>query len=272
MEDTSDTSVMPPVLDPVAALAFLIEIGADEAIEDAPVDRFAAAAHARLARQKKVTPQPQSSSPITPAEGPSAGRTEALTAANAAHSLEALHKAMEDFDGCLLKSTATSLVFADGSPQARIMFIGEGPGAEEDRLGRPFVGVSGQLLDRMLASIGLDRSSAYITNIVPWRPPGNRTPNQVEVEMMLPFVQRHIDLVAPQVVVPLGGVAAKALLQTIEGITRLRGIWADVKTHSGNFKALPTYHPAYLLRNPAAKRQAWHDLLMIADFLTQDKR
>ncbi|MBM3571644.1 MAG: uracil-DNA glycosylase, partial [Alphaproteobacteria bacterium] len=161
--------------------------------------------------------------------------------------------------------TATNLVFGDGNPQAGLMLIGEAPGADEDRQGLPFVGVSGQLLDRMLAAIGRDRRSAYITNILPWRPPGNRQPTPAEIALCLPFIQRHIELVAPRVMVLVGGTSAKALLGRAEGIMKLRGRWFEYASVglAQPVAALATYHPAYLLRTPAQKREAWRDLLAV---------
>ena len=179
---------------------------------------------------------------------------------------------MAAFTGCALRDTATQLVFADGAADARLMVIGEAPGAEEDRAGRPFVGAAGQLLDRMLGSIGLDRSQARITNVVPWRPPGNRAPNEAEVALCLPFLHRQIALIRPRGLLLLGAVAAKALLASPErdlGISRLRGTWRQVTIDSldSPLPALPTFHPAYLLRLPAAKAQAWRDLLALREWL-----
>jgi DNA polymerase len=176
--------------------------------------------------------------------------------------LDELKAALAVFEGCALKDTATNLVFADGNPEARVMFIGEAPGAEEDRQGLPFVGPAGRLLDLMLAAIGLDRESVYITNVLPWRPPGNRQPTSAEITACLPFLERHIELVSPAVVVLLGGTSAKALLGTKEGIMRLRGRWFNLQTAHlpAPIPAMPTYHPAYLLRTPIAKREAWRDL------------
>ena len=191
---------------------------------------------------------------------------DAAALASAADTLDALRTAIDRFDGCPLKVTATNLVFADGNPEARVMLVGEAPGAEEDRKGLPFVGRAGQLLDRMLAAIGLDRTSAYITNILNWRPPGNRTPNPSEITMCLPFVHRHIALVRPDVLVLLGGTSAKALLATNDGIMKLRGRWFEVTIPGldAPLATMATFHPAYLLRTPLAKRQAWKDLIAIA--------
>ena len=169
------------------------------------------------------------------------------------------------FDGSPLRETATNLVFADGVPESGLMLIGEAPGGDEDRLGRPFVGVSGQLLDRMLASVGLSRErDFYITNILPFRPPGNRTPTDAEIALFLPFILRHIALAKPRRLLLLGGVAAKALLRSREGITRLRGRWLEVTAQEETpLPALATLHPAYLLRTPSAKREAWADMLLL---------
>ncbi|MDB5369779.1 MAG: uracil-DNA glycosylase, partial [Roseomonas sp.] len=194
--------------------------------------------------------------------------TAAADLAAGARSLEALREAMRQVD-TPLRETATNLVFADGNPAAPTMLIGEAPGADEDRQGRPFVGQSGQLLDRMLASIGLDRQASeageafYITNILPWRPPGNRNPTDAEVALFIPFVLRHIALVRPKRLVLLGGVAAKSVLRAKDGITRLRGRWHGLETEAGPLPALPTWHPAYLLRNPGAKRESWADLVLL---------
>ncbi len=183
-----------------------------------------------------------------------------------ATTLEELRNALLNFNGCALKQTAMNLVFADGNPNASIMLVGEAPGEDEDRQGKPFVGVSGQLLDRMLAPIGLNRESVYISNVIFWRPPGNRSPTDAEIAACLPFVERHIALIKPKILVLLGGVAAKTMLRSKDGITRIRGKWVDYKIsgHDGvSIPCLPIYHPAYLLRQPAAKRQAWNDFLSL---------
>ncbi|MGB6087230.1 uracil-DNA glycosylase, partial [Parvibaculum sp.] len=177
--------------------------------------------------------------------------------------LDELREALATFEGCPLRYTAKNLVFADGNPQARLMMIGEAPGRDEDLRGLPFVGRAGQLLDSMLASIGLDRSSVYIINTLPWRPPGNRTPTPAEHAVCMPFVERHVELVNPDIIVLLGGVSAKQMLHTDTGIMRLRGKWASIKVGEREVPALPTLHPAYLLRQPAQKRLAWRDLLSL---------
>lgn len=194
-----------------------------------------------------------------------------MPAVETVHTLPDLRALMEGFEACALRGTATNLVFADGNPQSRVMLIGEAPGADEDRQGKPFVGASGQLLDRMLATIGLDRSNVYISNIIPWRPPGNRTPTALEVSQCLPFIRRHIELVRPEVIVLLGGVATKALLDNPTGITRLRGQWQAFQAPAlpAPVPVLPTYHPAFLLRAPAQKKFAWRDLLALRSHLDQ---
>jgi len=184
--------------------------------------------------------------------------------AAAATTLEELAEAVRAFDGCNLKFTAKSTVFADGNPAGGIMFVGEAPGRDEDLEGLPFVGRSGQLLDRMLAAIGLDRKSAYIANVIPWRPPGNRTPTPLETEICRPFIERQIELAAPKVLVTLGGPSAKVIVNAQEGIMRLRGRWQSHVTAGGvEIPAMPTLHPAYLLRNPAHKKLVWRDLLEV---------
>jgi len=258
-------------------LAWQAAAGADEAISEAPVDRYKAAAGAPPPTKPLAAPAAPIAKPA--AAEPAAPRVAAKPApasipltpaavsardlAGAAKSLEELVEALAAFDGCALKKTATNLVFADGNPKARIMFVGEAPGADEDRAGKPFVGVSGQLLDRMLGWIGLNRTKFYITNIVFWRPPGNRPPTSDEVAACLPFVARHIELVAPAILVPVGGPATEALLRRGEGISKSRGRWYDYQTPGlgAPIPAMPMFHPAFLLRAPAQKRAAWRDLL-----------
>jgi uracil-DNA glycosylase family 4 len=255
----------------LAALRLQVEWGADEALAEMPVDRAATAAAqapppgpaapAIVSRPPPAARQPSDTPPIALLpSGPAA----AARLAEGAQDLDGLRAAIAAADSPL-KDTATNLVFADGVPGSGLMLVGEAPGADEDRLGKPFVGTSGQLLDRMIASIGLERSKdVYVTNILPWRPPGNRTPTDAEVNLFLPFVLRHIALVRPRHVVLLGGVAAKALLRARDGITRLRGRWHALEGEGGvHLPALPTLHPAYLLRNPAAKREAWADLVLL---------
>lgn len=282
-----------------ALLAWYLDAGVDEVIAREPVDRFA------NVRPPAAVPGPAPGPGPRPASGegsralpgvlpgaipgavpgalpgaaaglrmvePGAGSAVAAarSAALAAGSLDELRAALTGFEGCALKVTATSTVFCDGVPGAPVMVVGEAPGADEDRAGRPFVGASGQLLDRMLASVGLDRRrNVYISNILPWRPPGNRNPTEGEMGACLPFIQRHIELAAPRVLVLVGGSSAKTLLERSEGITRLRGRWFEWRGPSGGdpLPALATYHPAYLLRSPGQKASAWKDLLALKRWL-----
>ncbi|WP_299909848.1 uracil-DNA glycosylase [uncultured Paracoccus sp.] len=261
-------------LTPEAALALLewqAEMGADEPMLDAPVDRFDLAepiAAARPVAAPTAAPAPMTA-PRLPDENPlEALVAEATRLADAAGTLEQLAAAQEGFDGIELKKGARNFAFADGNPKARVLILGEAPGDEEDRQGRPFVGRAGQLLDRMFAAIGLARDAVdaeralYITNVLPWRPPGNRDPSPDEMAMMMPFVRRHVALVDPDVVVLMGNTPCQAALGR-RGILRLRGGW----TEAFGKPALPMTHPAYLLRNPPAKREAWADLLSLAEKL-----
>lgn len=280
------------ITESVAALRFLLDAGVDEAISDTPTDWSAVATRARP-QAAVASPARQAAPPTaapSPATGPAPAKAaqqvkndsmpplgaqeagqSARIAAAAAHDLDSLKAALADFDGCALKKTATNLVFGMGHRQSRIMLIGEAPGENEDRQGLPFVGPAGQLLDRMLGAIGLDRhaddpaKSVYITNMLPWRPPGNRSPTDSEIAACLPFMVRHIELLAPDILIFAGGISAKAMLNRTEGITRLRGRWFDYS--SSELKkpvaAMPMLHPAYLLRNPDAKREAWKDLLAL---------
>ena len=183
--------------------------------------------------------------------------------AAAVRTLDELRAAMDAYDGCALKHRATQLCFADGNPEAEIMLVGEGPGEQEDKQGKPFVGRGGQLLDRMLAAIGLDRTKVFIANMVPWRPPGNRNPTPEELAQCAPFVHRQIELVAPKLLVTLGNVPTQALFETSQGITRMRGNWKTLSIGSWSGPVLPTLHPAFLLRTPGAKAQAWKDMLSL---------
>jgi len=268
-------------------LAFYLEAGVDCALVEEPVDRLT---EQEAAPQKPPVQEisPQLAGTILPTEtarplaapvvmrgeatpAPDVAIATAREAARTAPTLEALRSLMENFDGCALKHTATQLVFADGNPQARVMFVGEAPGREEDIEGLPFVGRSGKLLDRMIGAIGLDRRTAYIANVIPWRPPGNRTPTPQETQICLPFIRRHIELINPAVLVTLGNPSTQALLSTREGIMRTRGRWFDYDTGQDTgqamIRALPTFHPAYLLRSPSYKRLAWQDLRAIAKAL-----
>ena len=201
--------------------------------------------------------------PDAPAIIVNADPSETRALAATATTLEQLRAVMEAYDGCVLKKRATQLVFADGNPDAEIMLVGEGPGADEDRIGKPFVGRAGMLLDKMLASIGLDRTKVYVANMVPWRPPGNRDPTPEELALCAPFLHRQIELVAPKILVTLGNVPTQALFETKAGITRMRGQWRELSINGHALQAIPTLHPAYLLRQPAAKAQAWRDMLSL---------
>src|SRR5437763_1999983 len=201
--------------------------------------------------------------PIAAPPSPEAAAMAARAAAKAATSLDELRSILDRFEGCALRATATRLVFADGNPKSRVMFVGEAPGYDEDIAGRPFVGRSGKLLDRMMAAIGLDRSAAYIANVVPWRPPGNRTPTPQETAICLPFIQRQIELADPDILVCLGGPAMQTLLGIKDGITRSRGRWFSYQTGRREIRALATFHPAFLLRSPLQKRFAWRDFLAL---------
>jgi uracil-DNA glycosylase len=246
-------------------LEWHVAAGADEAIDDTPHDRFAEGRAEREARQKKPALAALEAKSIEPTRGApvhfstEAAQQSASALASAAQTLPELEEALRGFEGCALKSTATRLVFADGNPEARIMLVGEGPGADEDREGLPFVGRAGQLLDRMLHAIGLDRTHVYIANIVPWRPPGNRTPTPQEVAACLPFIRRQIELSKAEILVCLGATPTVALLNQKDGITRIRGRWFDYQAGARPLKALATLHPAYLLRAPLNKRYAWRD-------------
>ena len=257
-----------------AALALQCDWGADEALMESPADRL-------TAREAPARPEPRpapeatqrpagQAAPVVLATAPPA-QARARELADAAPDLAALKAAIASFDASALRETATNLVFGEGIADSGLMLIGEAPGADEDRAGRPFVGASGQLLDKMFGSVGLSReSNFYITNILPWRPPGNRTPTDAEVALFLPFLQRQVALIRPKRLVLVGGVAAKGLIGGKEGITRLRGRWHEVEIPGlGRLPALPTLHPAYLLRSPASKREAWADLLLLRRALDQ---
>jgi DNA polymerase len=235
----------------LSALRWQLAMGADEAVSETGV-RYAAGEQSLMQQTASIQQ----------------GRGHEVRgfAANAA-TLDELRALLESFD-IPLRKTATNLVFSDGVPDSKIMLIGEAPGRDEDLQGKPFVGRSGQLLDKMLHAIGLDRSSVYISNVIFWRPPGNRTPTPQEIGLLLPFTQRHIQLVKPEMIIFLGGVAAQALTGAKEGIMKLRGRWLSYASDGFEIPALPVFHPAYLLRNPLAKRQAWADFLSIKQKLT----
>ncbi|MGH6780392.1 MAG: uracil-DNA glycosylase [Bradyrhizobium sp.] len=261
-----------PILNVEQLLAFYLEAGVDCALGEEPVNRLADPDIAPAVRETApiLSPRPAPApAPIIRTEPPppEAAVASAREAARTAPTLAALRELMERFDGCALRSTATRLVFADGNPGARIMFVGEAPGRDEDIEGRPFVGRSGKLLDRMIGAVGLDRSKVYIANVIPWRPPGNRTPTPQETQVCLPFIQRQIELVDPDLLVTLGNPSTQTLLKTRDGIMRTRGRWFDYDTGTRVIRGLPTFHPAYLLRSPSYKRLAWQDLLAIAGAL-----
>ena len=262
-------------------LAFYLEAGVDCALSEEPVNRISdperasdlraasPAGEANPARSIRPAPAALVAAAPEPPPAPDAAITSAREQARTAASLDVLRSLLERFDGCALKSTATRLVFADGNPKARIMFVGEAPGREEDLEGLPFVGRSGKLLDRMIAAIGLDRSKAYIANVIPWRPPGNRTPTPQETQICLPFIQRQIELVDPDILVTLGNPSTQTLLSTREGIMKTRGRWFEYDTGTRVIRAMATFHPAYLLRSPSYKRLSWQDLRAIAKALQQ---
>jgi uracil-DNA glycosylase family 4 len=252
----------------LAALDWYRAVGVDFAVGEEPVDRFAASAAPSRARAAPAAVVP-SPAPISPAAAPAlalspaADAAETMALAAGARTLDELRAVMDTYEGCTLKKRATQLVFADGNPDAEIMLVGEGPGEQEDLVGKPFVGRAGQLLDRMLAAIGLDRTKVYIANMVPWRPPGNRDPSPEEMALCTPFLLRQVELVAPRLLVTLGNVPTKSLFGTTNGITRMRGQWRDLTVGNHPVRALATLHPAYLLRTPASKALAWQDMLSL---------
>ena len=266
-------------------IAFYLDAGVDALLGEEPVNRMADAgvpprpgAAAASAREHEAARRVRSESPSSTAKSPDAAprpglavapaspETAAMAAREAARTattLDELRALLAEFEGCALRATATQLVFADGNPQSRVMFVGEAPGYDEDMVGRPFVGRSGKLLDRMMAAIALDRTSCYIANVVPWRPPGNRTPTPQETAICLPFIRRQIELADPDFLVCLGGPAMQTLLGVKDGITRSRGRWFSYDTGRREIRALATFHPAFLLRSPLQKRFAWRDFLAL---------
>ena len=269
-------------------LAFYVEAGADALLGEEAIDRMAdempsspppaggrpdgEAVRVGASTQRTVSghgpDRLQRSGPPPAGEGkalatPDAAMMAAREAARTAANLDDLRKLLENFEGCALRNTATQLVFADGNPEGRVMFVGEAPGHEEDISGRPFVGRSGKLLDRMMEAIGLDRTKVYIANVVPWRPPGNRTPTPQETSTCLPFIRRQIELANPDILVCLGGPSMQTLLGTKDGITRMRGRWFPFDTGTREIRAMATFHPAFLLRSPLQKRFAWRDFLAL---------
>ena len=261
-------------------LAFYMESGADAAIAEQPVDRFADLEPTRPAAAPKPAPPARAEALRRPSAMPAAAPAAPLSpdaaimaareAAKNAASLDELRAILAGFEGCGLKAHAKQLAFADGNPEGRVMFVGEAPGREEDIEGRPFVGRAGQLLDLMMNAIGLDRTNSYIANIVPWRPPGNRTPTPQETQICLPFTLRQIELADPDILVCLGNPSSQTLLRFTEGITKTRGRWLSFQTGSREIRAIATLHPAYLLRQPLQKRLAWRDFLAIKKALAAE--
>jgi DNA polymerase len=259
----------------IDALTFQLEAGVDVALADVPINRFeertgepvqgrpATATGRAPARLSGRIDERQAFVPPPPLPAADEAVTAAREAAKSAATLEELKSVLARFEGCALRFTAKQLVFADGNPQARVMFVGEAPGAEEDREGLPFVGRAGKLLDRMLAAIELDRSKVYIANIVPWRPPGNRTPTPQESAICYPFIRRQIELANPDFLVCLGRPSMQTLLGIKDGIRGIRGRWFDYDTGTRSIRALVTFHPAYLLRSPLEKRHSWRDMLAL---------
>ena len=254
-----------------AALGWYLDQGVDEALLDAPIQRQAA--NAQPAVQAPLVAPILSAAPGFVTLGRSDARAEAIKLAGATTTLDELKAAIAGFEGIAIKKTATNMVFADGNPQAPVMLVGEAPGADEDRIGRPFVGASGQLLDRILGWAGMDRTQTdpakaiYISNILNWRPPGNRTPSPAEIEVSLPFIERHIALIKPKILILCGAVAAQALLGRSESISRLRRTWHTYTPQTGEapIAAIATYHPAYLLRTPSQKKAVWQDMLAVME-------
>jgi uracil-DNA glycosylase family 4 len=260
-------------------IAFYLDAGADALLGEEPVDRMAddtpalAVAPGSAATRDAMVQAPsrkatapvedRTFSPHAAPASPEAAVMAAREAAKSAATLDELRALLDNFTGCALRATATQLVFADGNPQSRVMFVGEAPGYDEDISGKPFVGRSGKLLDLMMTAIGLDRGNAYIANVVPWRPPGNRTPTPQETAICLPFIRRQIELANPDILVCLGGPAMQTLLSVKEGITRSRGRWFPYDTGAREIRALATFHPAFLLRSPLQKRFAWRDFLAL---------
>ncbi len=262
-------------------LDFYLALGVDEAMGDSPLDRRRAEPLREAARPiadnhpPPLKPAPlngprlASSPPLDLAAlSPDRGLADARSLAAGCLSIAALDAAIRSFNGCALKQTAMSTVVYDGTIEAPLLVIGEAPGGEEDRLGKPFVGPAGQMLDKMLGAIGLDRRHACITNMIYWRPPGNRKPTDAELALCLPFVERFISLMNPKIILLAGATPTQTLLGRTDGITKLRGRWFDWTDSSGvTIPMLPSYHPSYLLRSPGQKRDAWQDFLRLADRL-----
>lgn len=263
-----------------AALQFYLDAGVDTFLGDEALDRFKlveTSAPTMPVLKQAAQDHKQAPAPTPVPLGKSEASKQSAALAKAAKTLDELQEAIADFEGISLKKTATNLVFSDGNPESSIMLIGEAPGADEDRQGKPFVGASGQLLDKILKCIDLDRTeedpskAVYISNIINWRPPGNRTPAPAEIEVSLPFIERHIQLIKPKLIILCGGVSAKALLGTEDSVSKIRRAgWhdytpqtAELREDSSSIPAIATYHPAYLLRTPAQKKAVWADMLQI---------
>lgn len=264
-------------LDPVSMLKWYVECGVDECISETPTNWFEITEETQV---KQVVTQDASAAPkpvqrpASPA--PLASQKEnietATKLAQNAKTLDELKAAILDFEGCSLKKTASNIVFCDGNPDSDIMLIGESPGGEEDKIGKPFIGEAGALLDKMFAAIDMTREKDfYITNVLPWRPPGNRKPTDAECEMVLPFLIRHIELFKPKMIILIGGTSANALLNTQSGITKLRGKWQEYSVSDVMTPMVPIFHPAYLIRQPQFKKQTWHDLLVIKEKIKELK-
>ena len=255
-------------ISPTEILQWYSHAGVDIALRDEPIDQFAAFADEAKTRKTKLLKPKLAAPAIKPntmsnAEIPDEGAIEnARQLAKSAKSLEELRELLANFKGCNLRLGAKQMVFGDGDTKAQLMLVGEAPGRDEDLQGMPFVGRSGQLLERMLAAIGLAREEVYISNVIPWRPPGNRAPTPAETQICRPFIERHIELVSPKIMVLLGG-AAKTLLNSNDDIRKLRGKWKTYKSTAGEIDTLPTLHPDFLLSQPVLKRLAWQDLLQI---------
>ena len=251
-------------------LEWYLESGVTETIGEVPMNRFHTAETFTLLKKTPIVPPtPVAQEPSFPSD--SLLQT-SVQRATAAQNCEQLSSALNAFDGCSLKKTAKSTIFGEGVDRPDVLLIGEAPGADEDRLGRPFVGKSGILLDKIMASVGISRqTNAYITNIIPWRPPGNRNPSDIEISLCLPFLKRHIELLQPKIIVLLGGVALSAVVGKGETITRSRGLWQSYETPQTGapIPLMPIFHPAFLLRNPAQKKWVWHDVLSIAQKLKE---
>jgi len=248
----------------------LLSMGVDQLMSETPTNRVAQ--KAEKPKQEEVLKKPNISQPVVVAKGVSTQVAETEKLAASAQTLEELKTAIQNYEGLAVKKTALNVVFCDGNPKAKIMLVGEAPGAEEDKQGKPFVGQSGQMLRKIFRFAGFDLDKIYISNVLNWRPPGNRTPTPQEISIARPFIQRHIELVNPDMVIMVGGTACKALINAKEGITKLRGNWYDLDflKEGSAVKATAIYHPAYLMRSPSRKKDVWQDVLKIKGYLGQN--